>query len=131
VLAKLQAEGLIMENETGARGRKTYAITKPGRAALEQWVAAPTDYTLRYDPILKAGFLSAVPTNVRLARVEADLAFFTEQLGILKKIDKERKKLSKSDPRADVRDMAIGMYTAMVEWCRGVLKDAKCAANSK
>src|SRR5215470_5327499 len=63
VLAKLKAEGLIVEKEAGPRGRKTYAITKAGRAKLADWIAAPTDYTLRYDPILKAGFLAGVSAD--------------------------------------------------------------------
>jgi DNA-binding PadR family transcriptional regulator len=124
LLAKLRKEGLIVEKEAGARGRKSYAITKSGRAALAQWVAAPTDYTLRYDPILKAGFLAALPAHARLARVEADLAFYTEQLALLRRSAKERAKVGKRDPRADVRNLAIGMYAAMAEWCRGVLKNA-------
>ncbi len=125
LLAKLQAKGLIAEKEIGSRGRRTYAITKPGRGALAQWIAAPTDYTLRYDPILKAGFLAAMPADVRIARAEADLAFFTGQLAILRMSDKERKGSGKPDPRADVRKMAIGMYGACAEWCRGILKDEK------
>lgn len=125
VLAKLKGEGLIAEKESGARGRKTYAITRAGRAALAQWLAAPTDYTLRYDPMLKAGFLAAMPAQARVARLEADLAFYTEQLAILTTIEKARKKTSEPDPRADVRAMAIDMYTALAKWCRDVLKDAK------
>ena len=95
------------------------------RQALAQWLAAPTDYTLRYDPMLKAGFLAAMPAQARVARLEADLAFYTEQLAILTTIEKARKKTSEPDPRADVRAMAIDMYTALAKWCRDVLKDAK------
>jgi len=124
-LAKLLGEALIAEKETGARGRRIYTISKAGRTALAKWIAAPTDYTLRYDPILKAGFLAALPARVRLARVEADLAFYTEQLILLKKSGKERAKTGRPDPRADVRDMAIGMYTAMAEWCRDIVKAAE------
>lgn len=124
VLARMKAEALIAEKETGARGRKTYAITKAGRHELAQWIAAPTDYSLRYDPILKAGFLSGLSAKARLARVEADLAFYTEQLAILRRIDRERKDGGKQDPRADVRRMAIGFYAALADWCREVIKNA-------
>jgi len=131
VLAKLKSDALIVEKEAGARGRKSYAITKAGRAALAEWVAAPSDYTLRYDPILKAGFLNAAPMRARVARVEADLAFYTEQLRLLKLSAKARAKTAKPDQRAQVRDLAIGMYAAMAEWCRQVLKDAARAAKSE
>jgi PadR family transcriptional regulator AphA len=125
VLARLKAEGLIAEKEAGPRGRKAYAISKAGRAELASWLAAPTDYTLRYDPILKAGFLASLPPRARIARAEADLAFFTEQLRILKGIERERRSADEADARADVRKMAIGFYSALAEWCRGVVKDAK------
>lgn len=125
VLARLKGEGLIAEKETGARGRRTYAITKAGRATMSDWIAAPSDYTLRYDPVLKAGFLASVPPRVRAARAEADLAFYSEQIGILKGIDRERRSSGEPDVRADVRKMAIGLYTALADWSRGVLKAAK------
>jgi DNA-binding PadR family transcriptional regulator len=124
VLARLKAEGLIAEKEAGARGRKAYAITKTGRSELAQWIAAPTDYSLRYDPILKAGFLGGVSSKSRVARVQADLAFYSEQLAILKRIAHERKASDEPDPRADVRRMAIGFYSALADWCREVIKDA-------
>lgn len=123
VLARLKADGLIGEKESGPRGRKTYAITKAGRGALTAWIEAPTDYTLRYDPILKAGFLPMLPKKARIARAEADLAFFTEQLAILRRVDRERKALDEADPRAPVRRMAIGFYASLADWCREVIRE--------
>ncbi len=122
VLARLKSDGLITEKELGPRGRKTYAITRSGRAELAAWIAAPTDYTLRYDPVLKAGFLAGVSPKVRRERIAADLAFFSEQLAILKRVDRERSASDKPDPRADVRAMAIGFYAAMIDWCRTAAK---------
>lgn len=124
ILARLKAEGLIAEKETGPRGRKTYAITKAGRSELAQWIAAPTDYTLRYDPILKAGFLASLTPRARVARAEADLAFYNEQLAILRRLERERKGTNKPDPRREVRQMAIGFYSALADWCRDVIRDA-------
>jgi DNA-binding PadR family transcriptional regulator len=123
VLARLKAEGLIAEKEIGARGRRTYAITKAGRSELTQWIAAPTDYTLRYDPILKAGFLSSVMPKARAARAAADLAFYNEQLAILRRLDRERRSANKPDPRSEVRKMAIGFYSALADWCRDIIRD--------
>lgn len=124
VLAGLKAEGLIIEREAGARGRRSYALTGAGRTALTRWLAEPSDYTLRYDPVLKAAFLGAAPPRVRAARAEADLAFYTGQLGILRRLEKTRKNETEPDPRRDARRMAIGLYAALAEWCRGVLQDA-------
>jgi DNA-binding PadR family transcriptional regulator len=123
ILARLKSEGLISEKELGPRGRKTYAITRSGRTELAEWIAAPTDYTLRYDPVLKAGFLAGVSPKIRRERIEADLAFFSEQLSILRRIERERAASDKPDPRADVRTMAIGFYSAMAEWCRNAVKE--------
>ena len=128
VLARLRADGLIADHETGARGRKTYAITEPGRAALAEWIAAPSSYTLRYDPMLKAAFLSAMPPRLRVARARADLTFFSEQLDILRRSDQSRSVSREPDPRGDVRRMTIGLYAALAQWCRDVLGDAKHAA---
>jgi len=123
VLARLKAEGLIAEKAKGARGRRTYAITKAGRAALAEWIEAPSDYTLRYDPILKAGFLEGAPARVRVARAQADLAFFSEQLAVLRRVDRERRSAEAPDRRAHVRRMAILFYGALAEWCREVIKE--------
>jgi DNA-binding PadR family transcriptional regulator len=123
VLARLKGEGLIADKDIGPRGRKTYAITKSGRAALAAWIAAPTDYTLRYDPILKAGFLSSLPAKARIARAEADLAFYTEQLAILRRVERERRTSKSPDPRRDVLKMAIALYGALADWCRETIKD--------
>lgn len=128
VLARLQHEGLIAEKETGARGRRTYAITKAGRGALLQWIAAPSDYTLRYDPILKAGFLDGLPARVRAGRAEADLAFFSAQLALLKKYERAHKAADGPDPRATVRKMAIALYAALADWSCDVIKETKANA---
>src|SRR5690349_4205950 len=124
VLARLKAEGLIAEKEAGARGRKTYAITKAGRGALAQWISEPTDYTLRYDPILKAGFLAGLAPKLRVARAQADLAFYEEQLATLRRIERERRRSGEPDPREDVRTMAISFYSALIDWCRDVVREA-------
>jgi DNA-binding PadR family transcriptional regulator len=124
VLARLKAKGLIADQEAGARGRKTYAITKAGRGALAQWISEPSDYTLRYDPILKAGFLAGLAPKLRAARAKADLTFYDEQLATLRRIDQERRQGGEPDPREDVRKMAISFYSALTDWCRDIIRDA-------
>lgn len=125
ILARLAGEGLIADQAAGPRGRRSYAITQAGRAALARWLEAPTDYTLRYDPVLKAAFLADAPPKVRRARAEADLAFFEEQVRILATLEAGRHgRPDEPDPRGDVRHMALGFYTALADWCRGVLDES-------
>jgi PadR family transcriptional regulator AphA len=59
------------EREEAGRRRKRYSLTKPGRQALAQWVAAPTDelYELRDPGLLKLGFGT---DPKRLARVQLE-----------------------------------------------------------
>lgn len=117
VLAALTAEGLIEETAFGARGARTYAVTAAGRAALADWLAAPSDYTLRYEPMLKAVFLRGADDGARRARAEADLAFFEAQLDRLKTAESNK---TVEDRRGDGREMAIRFYSAMADWARGV-----------
>jgi DNA-binding PadR family transcriptional regulator len=124
LLANLKADGWIAEREAGARGRRSYALTPAGKTALARWVAEPTDYTLRYDPILKAAFLHDMPPRVRAARARADLDFYEAQLRILRSLERQRKGCDAPDPRCDARRMAIGLYAALAEWCRATLRDA-------
>jgi DNA-binding PadR family transcriptional regulator len=125
ILARLAGEGLIAEQAAGPRGRRSYAITDGGRQALAQWIAAPTDYTLRYDPVLKAAFLAAATPEIRRARAEADLTFFEDQVRILTALEEARSGRNGPDPRGDVRRMALGFYAALADWSRGVLGEVQ------
>ncbi|MBO1334678.1 PadR family transcriptional regulator [Streptomyces sp. VRA16 Mangrove soil] len=60
-LTKLDAAGLVRVAEEGARGRKTYAITDPGRAELRTWLleTAPNGYR-RNDVLLRVFLLGTV-----------------------------------------------------------------------
>lgn len=120
VLAGLKAEGLIDQSAAGARNARTYSITDSGRAELAAWIAEPTDYSLRYDPILKAVFLRNADPTLRKARARADLQFFKAQLDILLEIEGRR---SPEDPRGDARDMAIGLYRALIAWAEKIVAE--------
>ncbi|HVY85080.1 MAG TPA: PadR family transcriptional regulator [Caulobacterales bacterium] len=123
VLGALAGEGLIEQAATGARGARTYAITPAGREAVEAWLAAPSDYTLRYDPILKAVFLRGADPTVRRARAEADLAFFNAQRAALEKADAAHAGEAETDVRGDGRRMAILLYAALAQWAREIVED--------
>lgn len=124
VLAALAKEGLIEAGEAGVRGAKTYSVTPAGQAELDAWLAAPSDYTLRYEPMLKAVFLREADPALRKARAAADAAFFAEQLAQLERIELERANWPR-DARKELRTMAIGMYRAMLAWAQALEADAR------
>ena len=70
---KLAAAGLLDEEvETTGRRRKTYRLTKAGRAALDAWLAEPTaEFTQLRDPGLLKLFFGADPEP--LARVQLEI----------------------------------------------------------
>lgn len=51
-LAAMAAAGLVEAGERGARERRPYAITEPGRAAFAGWIAQPPDEELIRFPLL-------------------------------------------------------------------------------
>lgn len=116
VLAALAAEGLISEHATGARGARSYAVTDDGRRQLAAWLAAPSDYTLRYEPVLKAVFLRDAPPALRQARAAADLEFFRAQIALLEAHAARRAAEASPDHRGDARDMALSLYRALADW---------------
>lgn len=121
VLRQLAEEGLIEQTAVGARGARTYAITGAGREQLIAWLREPSDYTLRYEPMLKAVFLGDGDPALRRQRAADDAAFFKAQLAHLERIEAER---TGPDPRRDARRMALHFYRAMAAWADGVSSDA-------
>lgn len=118
VLRQLAGEGLIEEASVGPRGARTYAVTSAGRAELAAWLRAPCDYTLRYEPMLKAVFLKDGDQTQRRQRAADDAVFFKEQIANLERIDAER---TGPDPRRDARRMALHFYRAMAAWADEVV----------
>jgi DNA-binding PadR family transcriptional regulator len=123
VLAALAAEALIREHSVGARGARTYAITDAGRVAHVAWLEAPSDYALRYDPLLKAVFLRETPPKLRRARARADLAFFQEQIAILETAEADKGAVARRQRRADGRRLTLALYRAAADWARAIADD--------
>jgi DNA-binding PadR family transcriptional regulator len=71
--ARLASAGYLSEErEEGGRRRKTYALTRAGRDALEAWRAAPTgELTELRDPGLLQLFFGASPGPLAAVQVEA------------------------------------------------------------
>jgi PadR family transcriptional regulator AphA len=123
ILRALEGEGVIRIAERGARGRIVYAITPEGRKALGDWMREPSDYTMRYEPMLKAIFLRQATPAARRAIAKADLAFAEGQLQILREADAARRAQRGPDPRADARRMAILFYEATAKWAAEILDE--------
>jgi DNA-binding PadR family transcriptional regulator len=70
---RLAGAGYLTERrETGGRRRKRYALTARGRAALQEWLAAPThELTELRDPGLLKLYFGADPAALAAAQVEA------------------------------------------------------------
>src|SRR5688572_18228337 len=120
VLAGLESEGLVAVQSTGSRNARTYAITEAGTAALRAWLTAPSDYTLRYEPMLKAVFFDALAPEERRARAAEDLTFFQSQLTLIQDAQRRREAANEAHERADLRSMAIGFYAALSDWARAI-----------
>ena len=118
MLRAAAADGTIRVEERGARGRIVYAITAKGREALRAWLRAESDYTMRYEPMLKAVFLRQAPASVRRAIAKADLVFAEAQLRELRKADASRRASPLPDERADARRLVILFYEATAKWAK-------------
>lgn len=123
ILRDLARGGDIKVAERGARGRVVYAITPQGRAALNHWLDDDSDYSIRYEPMLKAVFLRQAGAATRRAIAKSDLAFAESQLGKLHAADAKRKAIRGPDERADGRRLAILFYEALAKWARETVGD--------
>jgi PadR family transcriptional regulator, regulatory protein AphA len=123
ILRTLESEGVIRVAETGARGRIVYAITTEGRATLTAWLREPSDYTMRYEPMLKAVFMRLATPAARRAIAKADGTFAEGQLTKLRQADTNRRAERSPDPRADARRLIILFYEAMAKWAKEMADD--------
>lgn len=73
-LNKLAGDGLIEVTSVGARGRKEYAITEAGRAALRAWVSEPDPEPIRNRRLLRVFMLGEVPPAQARAFFEQTVA---------------------------------------------------------
>src|SRR5437588_10008069 len=67
-LVKMADEGLVIVKATGARGRKTYALTEDGRAELRSWLMSPPRQgTVRNETVLRMFLVQALePGDARI-----------------------------------------------------------------
>lgn len=125
-LAKMEKAGWIAaQGEEGPRGRRRYRILAEGRRQLKSWLLdAGANYTLRYEPILRAVFFGALERSEMEQRLKADLPFYEQQVAVLEAAEKRSEKDFKKDPRRYGRRQAIKLYKALRDWSREALSEA-------
>jgi PadR family transcriptional regulator AphA len=116
-LARLQSDGFAVPDEkVGGRGKRKWHITAKGRAELKRWLRSDSDYTFRYQPLLRAAFLGRLSPDEIAACIKADRRFFESELRKLKQA-KAAAPTPQNGRRRFGLPMAILFYEAMIAWC--------------
>jgi len=127
-LARLQAEGLIEQTGTGARGAKTYAVTAAGLEEVRRWLReTEPDRGGRNDPLLRAFFVWL------LERDEAAL-FFEREAAYQRGLLDELRAIELQPSPADVKGWAYRIalehglrvteaHLAWAEWAQQAVRD--------
>jgi DNA-binding PadR family transcriptional regulator len=125
-LGKLADRGLVVAADTGARGRRTYAITDEGRAELRTWLLTPTgNAVIRNEAVLRLFLVSALaPEDQRelLKRIAAHTAeAATELRGILAEEDEPGRGRRAGYGRL-AGEYGVRQYDAVHDWARWALE---------
>src|SRR5512134_144672 len=89
-LARLLAEGLIEEAETGPRGSRTYALTDAGLAEIRRWLReTEPDRRVRNDAALRTFFLWLLEPEEARGHLERERDHWRGQLADLERIREE------------------------------------------
>lgn len=126
-LKKLTEAGLIELAELGARGRKTYQITPPGREELRGWLLAPPPSSsgVRNEFVLRLFLLSSLNRTEAAGILRGALAFADEQAELLRG-EFAAAVEGINTPSGGAPGMAaqygIHSYQALAEWARWALE---------
>lgn len=118
-LARLVADGLIEQTEEGPRGRKTYAATPAGVAALREWMqSTEPDYGRRSEADLREFFLWAIPPARALAHLEREVKVYRRRLGELEEIAQAVDWDGDAPTRASRLALEKGLrnYRMLIDW---------------
>jgi DNA-binding PadR family transcriptional regulator len=118
-LAKLAAEGLIVQTGEGPRGRKVYRTTPEGIEALRSWLReTQPDYQVRYEALLRIFALWVLPADEALSYLERDRAEYVRHLAQIE--DAIAHKDWAADPPSRGARLTIEFgrrfYTTLVQW---------------
>jgi PadR family transcriptional regulator, regulatory protein AphA len=118
-LAKLTAEGLIEQIGEGPRGRKVYQSTPAGVDALRAWMReTETDYSLRYEALLRVFCLWVLPRDEALEHVAHDRAEYVRHLGYIDEVLGRRDWAASPANRASRLAIEFGrrFYAMQIDW---------------
>lgn len=118
-LARLASEGLIEQTEQGPRGRKTYAATAAGVAALREWMqSTEPGYDRRSEADLREFFLWVIPPAEALAYLERSTNVYRRRLAELENIARSVDWTSDVPNRATRLTLEKGLrnYRMLIEW---------------
>jgi len=118
-LAKLVADGLIVQTGEGPRGRKVYETTPAGVEELGAWLRrSDPDYSVRYEALLRMFCIWVLPTEEALAHVARDRAEYTRHLDHIEHTVAHRDWAASPTSRASRLAIEFGrrFYAMQVEW---------------
>jgi DNA-binding PadR family transcriptional regulator len=126
-LARLAAQGLILQTSTGPRGAKRFEATEEGIAELRRWI---TDVEpargIRNETLLRVFFAHLVdPTNVEaFLRREADE--YRRHLAVLERIAAESPPKTPSERASSLTlNAGIRANKARIEWAEAAIEEVR------
>lgn len=125
-LVRMADEGLISVESTGARGRKTYALTDEGRIELRAWMLSPPERgTVRDETVLRMFLVQSLePADARnlLGKIAEHCE---EELARLRTVMFEVDESAGTDTLPFGRlagEYGVRQYDAVVQWTRWALE---------
>lgn len=125
-LKKLTDEGLIEITETGARGRKTYAVTAVGRDELRQWLLAEPSGGggVRNEFVLRLFLLSSLDRDEAAGILAGTLHFAEARVELLEGEFVSAARASGTESGGGpgmAAQFGILSYRALADWARWAL----------
>lgn len=118
-LARLVERGWIRQTGSGPRGRKTYATTSSGLAALRDWLAqTDVDRSLRHETVLRAFFRWTLEPAEAVNQFRADAEAYAATASELDKLaDAVDWQKSPADESGRIAlEAGLRVYRALYEW---------------
>ena len=138
---RLAAAGLLeCESEDGGRRRKTYSLTAPGRDALRDWLASPTDehFQMRDIAELKL-FFNEVGDPADIPRLaEEQIAQHRARIAEYERMVERFGERPEAGPRMITLELGLEMEHAALRFWRALAEDdldglraARCVGDSR
>jgi PadR family transcriptional regulator AphA len=113
-LARLSSQGLVEVVEHGARGSKTYALTREGRDELRRWlVETDPDRSQRNESAVRLFLTHLLPAADRTRVFERDLAYVEAQTAQLTAL---QERTSPDEPFAAQIDLGLRTNEVLRAW---------------